>query len=106
MAVSNLNQIYVVLYAAYIFVCLFVCLSAKTYRVRRTGTPASIYNEHEGLHVEEVTVYRNLHGRGEAESCKFNKGRGEAEFFISGIRIPLRYVTRLHPEFPSPSFTF
>ena len=33
------------------------------------------------LYVEEVTVYRNLHGRGEAESCKLYKERGEAEFF-------------------------
>ena len=39
----------------------------------------------EGLHVEEVTVYRNLHGRSEAETCKLDNGRGEAEFIIVGI---------------------
>jgi len=36
--------------------------------------------------VEEVTVYRNLHGRSEAETCKLDNGRGEAEFIIVGIR--------------------
>ena len=33
-----------------------------------------------GLHVEEVTVYRHLYGRSEAETYKLDKGRGEAEF--------------------------
>ena len=36
----------------------------------------------ERLHVDVVTVYRNLNTRGEAEGFKFNKIRGEAEFFI------------------------
>ena len=50
-----------------------------------------------GFHVEEVTVYRNLHGRSEAETCKLDNGRGEAEFIIVGIRSPLRHGTRLYP---------
>ena len=49
------------------------------------------------LHVEEVTVYRNLHGRSEAETCKLDNGRGEAEFIIVGIRSLLRHGTRLYP---------
>ena len=36
----------------------------------------------ERLHVDVVTVYRNLNVRGEAEEFKCNKRRGEAEFFI------------------------
>ena len=53
----------------------------------------------EGLHVEEVTVYRNrrnLHGRSEAETCKLDNGRGEAEFIIVGIRSLLRHGTRYY----------
>ena len=59
--------------------------------------PDILYNK--GLHVEEVTVYRNLYGRSEAETYKLDKGRGEAEFLYRRctVRLPLRHRTRLYP---------
>ena len=52
----------------------------------------------ERLNIEEATVYRNLHVRGEADVYKFNKKRGKADIFIFGKSAFLRCLTGLHPD--------
>ena len=67
---------------------------AESPRNRHIITPHRNIKE---LRVEEVTVYRNLYGRSEAETYKWDKGRGKAEFLYQRCTVTLRHEIRLQP---------